>query len=145
LWSWGSSNQWVFFWVKFCHLVIQKKKRKSVNYSKYVCEKIAPKLPDFEENISEITIFREFPPGHRNIVRFLNISTFLSDMYFPLLPSFDIRILNSNLPLRLSNAGGACIRPMCSCQGTSLVPLSPLQSPGRFLLHCQYHNCMTSR
>jgi hypothetical protein len=53
--------------------------------------------------------------------------------------------LNSNLPLRLSKAGGACIRPMCSCQGTSLVPLSPLQIPSRFLLHCQYHNCMTSR
>jgi hypothetical protein len=70
--------------------VIQKKKKTSVNYSKYGCERIAPKLPDFEENISEITIFRELPPGHQNIVRFLNFSTFLSDMYFPLLPSFNI-------------------------------------------------------
>jgi hypothetical protein len=58
--------------------LIQTKKKTSVNYSKYVCEKFAPKLPDFEENISEITIFREFPPGHQNRVRFLNFSTFLS-------------------------------------------------------------------
>jgi hypothetical protein len=47
-----------------------KKQKTSVNYSKYVCEKIPPKLADFEENISEISIFREFPPGHQNIVKF---------------------------------------------------------------------------
>jgi hypothetical protein len=52
-----------------------------VTHPKDICEKFVPKLPDFKEKTSEITIFRQqVLVGCQNIAGFLNFSTFLSDL-----------------------------------------------------------------